>query len=81
MKIRFTTQSGTIYLIDDSDMSWQRESKTHHSGPIRADHGTLLTWPNIQIGQDAHLNDSKVLPGLTHHFVVTTKVIKMEVEK
>jgi hypothetical protein len=81
MIIRFTTESGTIYECDKDLMTWCKMSTTSKSGITRSVCGHLIKWPKITVGQGAMLFDTDVKPGMTHHCVYTSDVIKVwEVE-
>ncbi len=75
--MRFTTETGSVYTLDRDAMSWTR-TRTYHSGKIRQEFGTLLVWPEVEIGKTVYLCDSKVLPGCSHHYVFTSPVVSKE---
>ncbi len=81
IRIRFTTENGSVYVItkhDDGEMTWFQAEETHRSGKHRSRHGRLLAWPEIAFGQSVFLQDDVIQPGCTHHFVQTSRVVKVE---
>lgn len=51
MKAFVRTRSGSMYLIDNEQMTWERLEKTADSGPLRTDGGPLLVEPEIKVGE------------------------------
>jgi hypothetical protein len=80
MKIRFRTESNSLYLIDTDAMTWERTHTTEKSGRIRSETGKLLAQPEITIGEPAFLEDASVLPGHATHHVMTSRVMEVSVE-
>jgi hypothetical protein len=74
MKLQFTTESGTVYQLDQADMTWNRMFKAKMSGHTRQEGGTLTEWPDIQIGKQAFLFDTDILPGHVAHAIQTSIV-------
>lgn len=75
--MKFTTKTGSVYTLDRGTMGWHRVS-TAESGRIRQEFGTLLDWPDIEVGSGAVLNDSKIRSGAAGHFVMTSPVVSIE---
>ena len=78
MIVQFRTQNGTIYELDSKQMTWRKVKLTNLSGETRANSGKLLSWPIIEIGKEALLHDSEVLPGCTEHYIQTSEVVSLE---
>lgn len=78
--MKFTTINGSVYKLDKQAMTWERIGTTSKSGKIRQENGKLLSWPRIDIGWGALLNDSKVRPGMQVHYISTSKVVSVEDE-
>ena len=74
--MKFTTETGSVYTLDKGTMGWSRVS-TSESGTIRQEFGTLLEWPEVEVGEAVYLRDSKVLPGHLHHYVFTSYVTEV----
>lgn len=77
MQITFTTETGTIYKLDESNMTWSGICETEEAGLTYKDYGQLLFWPDITIGQRAILvvklfNDATMSYGRT----ITTSPVK-----
>lgn len=76
MKLIFQTETESIYILTKNwfgRMRWQRV-KSNNSGMLRKEKGILLSWPAIVVGERARLEDSKIQPGCTQHFVHTSRV-------
>jgi hypothetical protein len=74
--MRFTTENGSIYTLDRGTMGWSR-LKAERSGQIRREFGTLLSWPTVEVGRSAFLNDSTIRDGCVAHVVQTSKVVQV----
>lgn len=73
MKIKFKTASGSEYLIDKDTMEWSRLGDEN----VRTKVGSLVTWPEITVGEGAIL----LCPPLVHgdvRLIETTPVVSME---
>ncbi len=57
LKVRFTTETGSTYLLDDREMTWTREATSPDSGRIRGEQtGKLLEWPKrIEVGYSCRM--------------------------
>lgn len=77
MILRFRTMTGSEYEINSTAMAWRRCSMTPMSGRIRDESGHLVSWPNIKVGEEAHLEDSNIQPGCYRHIIRTTTVMKI----
>lgn len=77
----FKTENGTWYRLDRTLMTWARVVSTQTSGKTRREEGKLTKWPQIQVGYPAVIQDEDVLPGCTHHAVVTSLVTEIREEE
>lgn len=76
----FKTENGTWYRLDHSRMTWERVVSTDTSGSTRREGGKLIKWPDVQVGHPAVMQDEDILPGCTHHAVVTSLVTEIREE-
>lgn len=52
MKTRFTTESGSLYEIDSTAMTWTRLQHDHAASPyVRSESGDLKELPEIVVGK------------------------------
>ena len=76
--MRFQTENGSIYDLDQEKMTWKRLFASSRSDSIRAEQGELLFWPKIKVGQTALLEDKNVKgPTYLGHIVETSKVMEI----
>jgi len=75
--MRFQTENGSIYDLDQEKMTWKRLFASSQSGSIRAEQGELLFWPEIKVGQTALLEDTQIRRGWNGHIVETSKVTEI----
>ena len=73
----FKTETGSVYTLDKGTMGWSRVA-TSESGKIRKEFGTLLVWPEVEVGKTAYLCDSTIAPHCSHHYVFTSPVVSKE---
>lgn len=73
----FSTVSGSKYVLDFDEMTWHRELKGPNGGELRHESGELLSWPHLQVGQGARLDDSKIRPGHEKHIVRTSDIVRI----
>ena len=77
MQYKFSTLSGSEYLIDTDKMTWQRRNpRTGHEavGGWDANAGTLYDVPEVRIGERC---DLQVGRGLAD-YIRTTRVARIE---
>lgn len=55
MKIKVKTKTGSVYLLDKTQMTWERVVSTEKSGPIRTDGGPLTVWPIVVVGEGVEM--------------------------
>jgi len=75
--MRFKTESGSTYSLNKKKMTWKRLGTTSKSGPIRNEHGHLITWPYLAIGFPAFLQDDTIKEGFNVHIVRTSLVTEI----
>jgi len=75
--MKFTTENGSVYTLDKGTMRWSRVA-TENSGKIRKEFGTLLVWPEVEVGKTVYLCDSTIAPHCSHHYVFTSTVVSKE---
>ncbi len=75
--MKFRTETGSIYDLDQEKMTWKRLSTTDNSGQIRNEHGHLLVWPLLVIGHSAQLEDDTIKAGYDKHMVATSRVTEI----
>ena len=76
MKIRFTTKTGSTYLLDDRAMTWTREATSATSGQIRGEQtGKLLAWPErIEVGYSCRMVCPAYAPEADWREIITSPV-------
>jgi len=79
--MRFRTETGSIYDLDQEKMTWRRLGRSPASGQIRNEHGQLLIWPNIIVGKQAILEDDTIKAGYDRHYVATSRVTEIYTPK
>jgi hypothetical protein len=84
-RIRFRTETGSIYEVirDEAGMRWRRLSSTRGSGPLRTEGASLLTWPEIVVGERCSLWSEPYvagIPRLVHTSVVVAVLQRHEGE-
>lgn len=79
-KVRVTTETGSIYLIDFENKTWERLNKTGESGPTRTESGDILNEVPlvIHIGQSINISTNKIDQSATIRLISTSKVISVE---
>lgn len=62
--IRFQTETGSVYEIsrDVDGMRWRRLSATLASGTLRSDGASLLSWPDVRVGDRCVLPSEPFVP-------------------
>lgn len=82
--LRFTTQNGSLYELDGEKRTWARLVKDSNSGEIRAEQGTLVCLPKVEIGRSVYIQDTNILEafrglgGYAVHLVLTSPVVSIE---
>jgi hypothetical protein len=74
MPIRFRTETGSVYLVDNDAMRWQRLRTTLASGVLRSEGGPLSAPVVVEVGQAVVLLGPPFAPGLGPRVVITTAV-------
>lgn len=78
--MRFVTESGSLYELDAIKGTWARLVKGADAGEIRAEQGTLVNWPKVEIGRRVFIQDTNILEAFkvkglaAAHLVVTAPV-------
>ena len=75
--MRFKTETGSIYDLDQEKMTWRRLGRSPSSGQIRNEHGELTLWPIIVVGHSAMLEDKTIKAGYDRHYVATSRVTEI----
>jgi len=77
-RVRFRTATGSIYLLarTDEGMRWHRETVTLGSGVLRSEHGTLVAWPEVALGQRCELLSEPINPPLPR-LVLTSEIVAL----
>ena len=78
MRTQFTTENGSVYVVDPVKMTWQQTKKTENSGEHRSENGILVRMPLLRVGLSAYMQDYAVQPGCGGHMVVTSPLTKIE---
>jgi hypothetical protein len=74
MKVEVKTKTGSVYILDQSAMSWERVVKSKQSGRIRTDGGQLTEWPIITLGEGVEMYGPPINPAATGRLVYTSDV-------
>lgn len=79
--IRFETESGSIYRLDDAGKKWMRETATKDSGPVRTING-LVAGPMIShgpvvVGGRVGITCPPYVVGAAFRFILTSVVTKI----
>lgn len=78
MKTKFTTENGSVYVIDPVAMTWMQIVSTDRSGVHRSKGGNLISIPEVTMGLSVWMEDDAVRPGFLRHVVQTSRVQKIE---
>ena len=89
MKLTVTTESGSVYVLDKTKMTWERrrlreyddEEKATISHPMRTSGGKLMTWPVIEVGMGLDLICPPFIEGAIARGILTSAVTEVSHEK
>jgi hypothetical protein len=76
--IRFKTESGSLYELDEEAMTWSRLTHSAESVAVRTKSGPMLKWPEVKIGRECRI----LGPSLSFvggiRLIETTPVVSVE---
>lgn len=75
-----TTKSGTKYRIDLKAKTWERLSKTEHSGHLRTESGVFDQIEGPDLGRGMTITCPPLVRGAHVRVIYTTPVVAMEEE-
>ena len=71
-RIKFTTFSGSTYIIDQETMTWYRESDHEILGdPGNYYTGRLKVWPSVRLDQSVRIVDDVSTEGIITSYVTS----------
>lgn len=82
MQIKFRTESGSIYLLDDATMTWERLEHHPDSNLVRTKSGDLREMPVVEVGKTVTIlgtaldPEIRKIPGSVR-VLATTKVTEI----
>lgn len=74
MKIQFTTESGSTYIIDNEAMTWERVIPGPGSVNVRTKGGPLYLSPSAVIGYPCIIVGPPLTEGADFRYIQTTPV-------
>lgn len=79
---RVTTETGSVYLIDEKNKTWERVSSGDTSGKIRTNSGSIKNdhTLNIRIGHPVTIWTDNINIHADYRVLRTSYVIKIEEE-
>jgi hypothetical protein len=77
MRTQFKTETGSLYVIDDVEMVWERLSTTEASGFARTASGPLTQVPVLTIGESAALVGPPFVEGAVARVILTSRVVEV----
>lgn len=81
MKTVFQTESGSVYEIDHSSMTWAQSEAGADRGPLalRTDSGVILQVGAIKQGQSVYIVGPALRDGFAGRLIITSPVISLEI--
>jgi len=78
MRVKIWTESGSLYVLDRTNMTWERLEHAPDSTHVRTQDGKLYAWPDIAMNKPLIM----LGPGLDFgtRYIRTTNVTKIEEE-
>lgn len=71
MKVQFTTESGSTYILDSEAMTWSRLDGVTK---IRTTGGKFLGWPEVKVGKPVNIVGPALTPGADCRLITTSPV-------
>jgi hypothetical protein len=78
MRIRFKTETGSLYEVDDDKKTWSRLTTTEESGPVRTKTGRFLDRTPILLGQSTTFVCPPFVEGTDGRIIQTSRVVGLE---
>lgn len=82
MELRVETESGSIYILNQANMTWERVKYIQQNAdpffPVRTAGGELTTWPEVEVGKELELVGPPLNPAATFRYIKTSPVIRVE---
>lgn len=79
MRTRYTTDSGSVYEIDNEQMTWTRLKQTSASGLLRSGWGPYWELDCLGVGFPLVLTCPPINPDADRRVVSTSPVVAIEV--
>lgn len=75
---RVRTESGSIYLIDNTNLIWHREMKGPKGGHVRTKSGNMSQRAIPRIGKRLNIFCSPLVQGTTGRLISTSEVVSFD---
>ena len=80
-EIRVKTESGSTYILNPTQMTWDRERNVPELElvyPVRTKGGTLMKFPEVAVGKPLRMFGPSLTPGGTFRMIETSLVVSVE---
>ena len=77
MKLQIRTMTGSTYILDKDQMTWERVFTALLSGPLRTVSGKLTVWPVIKLGESMDMECPPFVEGAILRLVSTSEVMSI----
>jgi len=74
-EVRFRTETGSVYTVDNERLTWRRVHRTTRSGRLRTESGELTAPVVPRVGESATLVGPPFRLGVGPRLIVTTPVV------